>query len=130
MSQDTNLCEKAKVFLENQLHDYEDKIRKLKRKRKSVKVFFVIFVATSIVCSTLCASLVGFAIPPVVPCVLSTTAALCTSLSTRFKLKRKQNELKHTIDQLDKVKRKIDYIVACNGKFSEKDYKQIVGSLR
>ena len=67
--------------------------------------------------------------PAIVISILSTTGALSTALSLKFKLKRKQNELNRTIEQLDKTKCKIDYIVACNGKFSEKEYKQIIGKL-
>ena len=129
MSDDTSLSEKAKAFLEKQLHEYESKITKLKNKRKVVKVLFTTFIVTSIICSTMCASLVGFAVPPVVISILSTSGALSTALSLKFKLKRKQNELNRTIEQLDKIKQKIDYLVSCNGKFSEKQYKQLMGKL-
>jgi len=128
MSEET-WCEKAKVFLEKQSHEYEGKIKKLKRKRKVVKVLFTSFIVTSIVSSTVCAALVGFAVPPVAISILATTGALSTAISLKFKLKRKKNELNRTIEQLDKTKRKIDYIVSCNGTFSEKEYKQVLGKL-
>ena len=116
--------DKAKVFLQNQSSDLEKKIKILKRKRKTVKVAFVMFITTSIICSTVCASLVGFAVPTIVISVLSTTGALSTALSMRFKLKRKRNELNRNIEELDKTKRKLDYIVSCNGDFSEQEFKK------
>ena len=129
MSEDSSLSEKAKTFLEKQLHEYEDKIKILKRKRKTVKIAFTTFITTSIICSTICAGLVGFPVPAVVISILSTTGALSTAISMRFKLKRKQNELNRIIEQLNKTKRQIDYIISSNGMFSEKDYKQIIGKL-
>jgi hypothetical protein len=119
--------ERARVFLEKQSVEYEGKIKKLKRKRKTVKVLFTSFIVISITCSTVCAGLGGFAVPAVVISALSISGALSTALSLKFKLKRKQNEYNRTIEQLDKVKRKIDYIVGCNGNFTQREYEEIIG---
>jgi hypothetical protein len=121
--------DKAKAYLQNQSNDLEKKIHILKRKRKFVKVAFVISITISLCCSTVCASLGGFLVPTVVITVLSTCGALSTALSMRFKLKRKQNELNNNIDKLEKTKRKLDYVVACNGDFSKEEFKKIIGEL-
>jgi len=68
--------EKAKIFLDRQLNVYKIKIRKLKKKRQIVKLFFVSLNVMSITSSTVCAALAGFTVPPFVIPVLSTTAGL------------------------------------------------------
>ena len=128
MSEET-WSDKAKGFLENQSRDLQNKIKILKRKRKTVKVAFATFISTSIICSTVCASLVGFPVPAVVISILSTTGALSTALSMRFKLKRKKSELNRNINKLNQVKQQIDYIVSCNGDFTREQYKEIIEKL-
>lgn len=118
--------EKIKQFLERQLSEYQVKIKKLKRKRKAVKVLFVSLIIVSVVSSTSCATLAGFAMPIFVIPMLSGIAGLTTVLSVKFNLAGKKQELNETIDQLDKIKRQIDYIVSCNGNFSENEYKQLL----
>jgi hypothetical protein len=124
-----NWSDKAKIFLAEQSTELQDKIEKLKRKRKTVKILFGTFIVTSIVCSTVCAILGAFAVPPVAISIISTTGALSTALSLKFKLKHKQNDLNRNIDKLDKVKNKIDYIVSCNGNFSQKEFQELIEKL-
>jgi len=50
-------------------------------------------------------------------------------LSVKFNLQGKKQELDKTIDQLGKVKRKIDYVVSCNSNFTEAKYREIIGEL-
>ena len=92
-----NWSDKAKIFLAEQSRELQEKIEKLKRKRKTVKILFGTFIVTSIVCSTVCASLGAFAVPPFVISIISTTGALSTALSLKFKLKHKQNDLNRNI---------------------------------
>jgi hypothetical protein len=121
--------EKSKLFLQKRLDDYITKIKKLKRKRKIVKILFVSCIVLSITSSAVCAALVSFSIPSIAITILSTTGALVTAISLKFNLKGKKHELNKTIEELDKIKRKIDYIVSCNGNFTEIEYKQIVTEL-
>ena len=121
--------EKTKIFLDRQLNEFEITIKKLKKQRKIIKALFVSLIIVSISSSTVCAALAGFTIPPFVIPVLSTTAGLTTALSTKFNLKRKKEELNKTIEQLEKIKYKIDYVVSCNGNFTEDEYKEIIGEL-
>ena len=130
MTEDGTWSDKAKSFLEKQSKDLERKICILKRKRKAVKVAFTGCITISIICSTICASSVALQIPAVVISILSTTGALSTALSMRFKLKRKQNELNTTIDQLEKIKYKLDYVVSCNGNFSEDEFRKLIGQMQ
>jgi len=67
--------------------------------------------------------------PPVVIPIFSASAGLTTALSVKFNLHDKQLKLNKTIDQLDKIKCKIDYVVSCNGDFTEAEYRDIIGEL-
>ena len=118
--------EKAKVFLERQLKEYETRIRKLKKKRKVVKALFTILIIISITSSTACAALAGFIAPPFIIPTLSAAAGLSTAFSVKFNLQGKKAELNKTIDKFGKIKQKIDYVVSCNGNFTEAEYEQVI----
>ena len=90
---------------------------------------FINVIILSIACSLVCATLGSFAVPPVVIPILSTTGALATAISLKFNLEGKKNELNKTICMLDKIKDKIDYVVSCNGDFTEAEYKQILSEV-
>jgi len=117
--------EKAKVYLQRQLDKHTTKIKKLKRKRNLVRGLFITLIVISITSSTVCAALTGLTISPLVIPILSRAAGLTTALSVKFSLQDKKQKLDKTIDQLDKVKRKIDYVVSCNGNFTEAKYCEI-----
>ena len=121
--------DKAKLFLERQLLEYDHKIKKIKRKRKFVKGLFIGLIIVSVCSSTVCATVAGFTMPPYVIPILSISAGISTVLSVKFNLEGKKAELNKTIKQLDKIRHKIDYIVSCNGNFTEADYKQILTEL-
>jgi len=121
--------EKARVYLQRQLDKHTTKITNLKRKRNLVRGLFITLIVISITSSTVCAALAGLTIPPLVIPILSTAAGLTTALSVKFNLQDKKQKLDKTIDQFDKVKRKIDYVVSCNGNFTEAKYCEIIGEL-
>ena len=121
--------QKAKAFLERHLNEYEIRIKKLKKKRKVVKASFITLIIISITSSTVCAAVAGFILPPLFIPILSTAAGLSTAFSVKFNLEDKKVELNKTIEQLDAIKRKIDYVVSCNGNFTEAKYRQVIEEL-
>ena len=124
--------QKAKLFLEKQLIEFKRKIKKLKKKRKLVRAIYVNLIVISVTSSMVCATLSGllfFPIPLFIIPTLNITAGLCSALSVKFNLEGRKNELKETIDQLNKIQRQIDYVVSCNGNFSETEYKEIMKKL-
>jgi len=86
-----NYKREAKAFLAKRLKDYNKKIIKVKRKRKAVKVAFVLCISLLIVSSTVCASLTAL-IPPVAISALTTNGALTAAVSLTFNLKDKKNK--------------------------------------
>ncbi len=121
--------EKAKLFLERQLNEYEIKIKKLKKKQKIVRALFVSLIIISITSSSACATVAGFTLPPAIIPILSGVAGLSTALSVKFNLEGKKTELNKNIDQLGKIKHKIDYVVSCNGNFTEAEYRQVMAEV-
>jgi len=119
--------EKTKVFLAKRLKEYEKKIIKMKRIRKAVKVAFVFCISLSIVSSTVCASLTVL-IPPVAISVLTTIGALAAAVSLKFNLKGNKEELNAAICELERIKKKLDYVVSCNGNFTENEFDKIVAN--
>jgi len=49
--------------------------------------------------------------------ILSASAGLTTAQSVKFNLHDQQLKLNKTIDILNKIKCKMDYVVSCNGNF-------------
>ena len=120
--------EKAKAFLEKRLKEYEKKIIKMKRKRKVVKVAFAFCISLSVVSSTVCASLTALIPRPVAISVLTAGGALAAAVSLKFNLKDKKQELNSAICKLERIRKNIDYIISCNGDFTEKEFKEIVAN--
>jgi len=99
----------------------------MKRKRKAVKVAFLFCISLSIVSSTVCATLTVL-IPSVAISVLTTSGTLAASVLLKLNLKGKKEELNAVIYKLEKIKKKFDYIISCNGDFAEKEFKEIVAN--
>ena len=120
---------KAKQFLERHLVEYKIKIKKLKRKRRVVKTLFANLIFISLTTSMICATLSGLIFIPLPLFLLPTlnmVGGIATALSVKFNLENKKNELNSAIDELDKIQQRIDFVVSCNGDFTEAEYKQIM----
>ena len=118
---------KTKAFLEKRLKEYDKKIIKMKRKRKAVKVAFLFCISLSVISSTAYASLTVLILPVAIS-VLTAGGALAAAVSLKFNLKGKKEELISAICKLEKIKKKIDFIISCNGDFAEKEFKEIVAN--
>jgi len=60
--------------------------------------------------------------------VLTAGGALAAAVSLKFNLKDKTQELNSAICKLERIRKNIDYIIACNGDFTEKEFKEIVAN--
>jgi len=121
--------ENIKLFLDNKLKECELKIRKMKRKRKTVKIIYGTTIVLSISASALAAAVSGLFTLPILPIVitsLSTVGAISTAISTKFNLKSKEQELNNMIDRLDRLKQQMKYVITCNGNLTEKDSQDII----
>lgn len=122
--------DKVKLFLNKKLLESELKINKMKSKQKLIKGFYATSIVVSVILSS-CAAVVttAFGLPFTATLILTTfsaTSAVTTALSTRFNLKGKKEELRRMVDNLNRVKNRLDYVISCNGNLTEETYQSII----
>ena len=80
-----HLSEKVKEFLNKKLADCQQQLDKLKRKRKTIKMLYIVTVLLSIITSAVVAVLSSLTIVPVIVIsVLAAFSAILTGISARF----------------------------------------------
>ena len=127
MAEEHNISEKVKRYLERKLQDCRNKLLKLKRKRKRIKILYVSTVVSSIIISTVVVSLTGMvSVPIIVITGLSASSAILTGVSARFNFQNKKVEISNLIDRLNKIQSKLDYVISCNGDLTQKEYQDIL----
>ena len=75
------------------------------------------------------AGIAGLTIPVIVIPILSITSGILTGLSAIFNLQNKKIEINKTIDKIHKIQEKLDYVVSCNGNFTEEDFQHIISEI-
>ena len=122
-----NVSEKVKQHLIKRLEDCQQQLNKLKRKRKTIKMLYIVTVILSIVTSAVITVISSVTIVPVmmVP-ILSAFGAILTAISARFNFNEKKSEMKVLINKFNKIKSKLDYVIECNGDLSQAEYDQIL----
>ena len=127
---DSSVSGKAKEYLIRKLDELQKKVVKLKRKKNIVKVLYYSSITLSVSLSAVTATLSGFVgLPLYVIPVLSTSTGILTGLSAKFNLQNKKIEINRTIDKIHKIQEKLDYVVSCNGNFTEEDFQQIISEI-
>ena len=124
-----NVSEKVKQHLIKRLEDCQQQLNKLKRKRKTIKMLYIVTVILSIVTSAVITVISSVTIVPVmvVP-ILSAFGAILTAISARFNFNEKKSEMKVLINKFNKIKSKLDYVIACNGNLTQTEYDEILKS--
>ena len=122
--------DKVKLFLCKKLQESEIKINKIKKNRKILKALYGTSVVVSVVLSTGVAAVTTLFGLPLMPTIIitifSSTSAITTTLSTKFNLKGKKERLNIMIENLNKIRNKLDYVLSCNGNLTEAEYKTIL----
>jgi hypothetical protein len=71
-----------------------------------------------------------FMIPPIVFCVISATTAIITAISFKFNIEDIKSKLNKKIQDLHKIKDKLDYVISCNGDLTESECNKILDDFR
>jgi hypothetical protein len=122
-----NMSEKVRKYLERKLVECDEKLRKLKRKRKLFKLLYIVMVLSSISISATVSLLSAIAIVSAIPiAILSAISAILTGISSRFDFHHKKAEMKGLIEKQNKIKLKLDYVISCNGDLTQAEYEQIL----
>src|SRR5271155_3726532 len=122
--------DKVKLFLGKKLQESEIKINKIKKNRKVLKALYGTSVVVSVFLSTSVAAVTTLfglpLVPTIVTTIFSSTSGITTTLSTKFNLKGKKERLSVMIENLNKIRNKLDYVLSCNGDLTEAEYKTIL----
>jgi SMODS and SLOG-associating 2TM effector domain len=121
-----NISEKVKDYLNKKLIECQRKLTKLKRKRKIIKLLYIVSVLLSIITSSVVAVLSTLAVPVILISVLAAFSAILTGVSARFNFHDKKTEIKGLIDRLNRIKSKLEYVITCNGDLTQADYERIL----
>jgi hypothetical protein len=123
----TTVSEKVKEYLKRKMDDCEEKLLKLKRKRKVIKTCYIVTVLLSIGLSSVVSVIsMTTVVPIIVVTVLSAFSAGLTGISVRFNFHNKKAEIKCLIEKLNKIKAKLDFVVSCNGNLTDAELEQII----
>lgn len=122
--------DKVKHFLTLKLQECENIIKKRKRKNKIIKILYYTLISTSIVGSSIVVILSSLTIPPLYAACISAAVGILTALSVKFNLQNKKNKLEKNIQELAKIKDKLDYIISCNGDVTEEECNKILNQFR
>src|SRR5271155_4305083 len=122
--------DQVKLFLSKKLQESEIKINKIKKNKKILKALYGTSVVVSVVLSTGVAAVTTLfglpLIPTIIITIFSSTSAITTTLSTKFNLKGKKERLSVMIENLNKIRNKLDYVLSWNGNLTEAEYKTIL----
>ena len=121
---------KIKEFLASKVRECEKIIQKRKIKNKTIKILYTSFIATSIVGSSVVVLLSSLSIPPIAIGCVSALTTITSALSIKFNLQDKKNKLEHNIQNLNKIRDKLDYVISCNGDLTEEECNEILREFR
>lgn len=121
-----NISEKTREYLNKKLLECQGKLTKLKRKRRIIKICYIITVLISIGLSSAVSVMSTLTVPLIVVTILSTCSAILTGISARFNFYNKKAEIKALIDKLNRIKAKIEFVLTCNGDLTQADYERIL----
>lgn len=122
--------EKLKKFLAKQIEECEAVIKKRKRKNKIIKSIYITTVTISMIGGTIVVILSSISIAPIAIACISGLSTLLSGVSLKFNLENKKNKLDKNIQDLNKIKDKLDYVISCNGDLSDDECKKILNEFR
>jgi len=107
--------EKVKHYLNNRLKECEENIQRLKKKYRTVKIFFGTTMIITITTSTVIAGLSSTVVPPLGITILGIIGTLSGALSIKFNLKKQKSRLQNAIGKSNTIKNQLEYVIMCNG---------------
>ena len=127
MTEEHNISEKLKVYLDRKLNDCRKKLIKLKYKRKIIKILYYSSITLSISLTGVMTTLSGFTMLPIyiIP-ILSTSTGILTGMSAKFNLQNKKVEINNLIARLNKIQSRLDYVISCNGNLTQTEGQEIM----
>lgn len=122
--------EKLKKFLSTKVEECEIIIKKYKRKHNRIKILYYTVITISISGSIVSSLLSSFAISPLSIAIISGLASIATAFSMKFNIENIKNQMNKKIQDLNKLKDKLDYVIQCNGDLTEAECNSILTEFR
>jgi len=122
--------DKVKNFLQLKLKECQNIIDKRKKKNKIIKTVYLTLIGFSVIGSSTVVILSSVIVPPVVIGVVSGMVTLATGVSIKFNLRRRKDKLERSIQELNKIKDRLDYVISCNGDLNEDECNRILNEFR
>ena len=123
ITDELNILEKFKTFLQRKLEETSHKIKKEKRKKIIFQTLSILTAVISIVISAIVASIT---IPPLAVSIMWVTSPILTGVNLRFNFQNKIHEINKLIEKLNKIQAKLDYVISCNGNLTQTAYQEIL----
>jgi len=120
--------DKVKNFLQIKLEKCQEVIKK--RNNKINKIIYSVSIVVSITGSSIAVILSSVSVPPIAIACIPSLATLTSALSVKFNLRGKNDKLERNIQELNKIKDRLDYIVSCNGSLTEEECNKILEEFR
>ena len=122
--------EKIKIFLTSKLVECERIIVKYRKKYMLIKIVYYSLMTTSIIGSTTISIVASYTVPPLFFVITSGCTAVITAIGLRFNIEHMKIKLNKKIQELNKIKDKLDYVVSCNGDLTEDECHKILRDFR
>ena len=124
------ITDTVKKFLINKADECEIVIKKYKRKNKIVKILYFTLISLSITGSTIVTVISPLLVSVWIPTSISAITAIVSALSIKFNMERIKNKITKKIQNLNKIKDKLEYVIHCNGDISEDECAKILIDFR
>ena len=85
---------------------------------------------TAIIGSTIVSVGSALVVNPLIFCIISATTAIITAISFKFNIEDIKSKLNKKIQDLHKIKDKLDYVISCNGDLTEDECNKILNDFR
>lgn len=122
--------DKLTHFLTLKMKECEKTITKRKRKNKNIKILYYTLISSAIIGNAVIVILSSLTVPPIAVTCVSAMVGILTALSIKFRLRATQHKIEKNIQELAKIKDKLDYIISCNGNITEDECDEILSHFR
>ena len=113
------VTDEMKAHLTSKLLRYEKRIKKKQLKYKIIKILGISSTISSVVITVTSAATL---LTPILSSILISSAAFLTGMGGVFNFNRKTKKLHVLIQELEKVRKILEYVITCNGNLTEEEY--------
>ena len=123
---------KLKTYLEKTINEFENDLKSKKKKYLKHKIFYYFTIVSSLTLGGTITFLALFS--PLTPIAISIAAlglssSVLTGLSTKLNIKKNKEKIKYDINEMNKLKKTLDYIINLNGNITDEEQDKLLKGL-